>query len=270
MPNHVTNVITASPAVIHAMTREHTEAEKAEMRQKNARRAADYKQRTGDDWPYVEGDAKKLEERFVDFALLVPEPELIFRGGCDMRHPHIVDGVVYEHCWYGWNQEHWGTKWNGYNTQIEPIPGDLCRLQFDTAWSHPIPVMEALAARFPEETIGVEWADEDFGSNLGTYRIVKGQLVDLVEPEYGTDAANELSARIKYGKTYAEVKAEWDADEIDSARRAAFSDRIESEHGVDNGYAVIRERGLEIPSDIVAAISTREQADAYWARKSVA
>lgn len=265
MPNHVTNVITTCPSVVHAITRVHTDAEKAEMRADSAASAARYKERTGEEWPYAERDAARVEERFVDFALLIPEPDRIFRGGCDMRHPHVVDGVVYEHCWSDWNRANWGTKWNGYSTKIEPLDGDLCRLEFETAWSHPTPVMEALAAKFPGETIGVEWADEDFGSNLGTYRIVNGEVVDLFEPERGTDEANELAARLRYGKTYAEVKAEWDADEIDSARKAAFVARIEAEQGVDNGYTAIREQGLEIPEDIIASIATREQADAYWA-----
>lgn len=268
MPNHVTNVITARSEVIDAMTREYTDAEKGEIRRENSEQAARYKERTGDEWPYADHDAERLASRFVDFGMLIPEPDLMFRGGCDMRHPHVVDGVVYPYCWNGWNREHWGTKWNGYKMKIEPLEGGLCRLQFDTAWSHPRPVMAALAAKFPDEDIAVEWADEDFGSNLGTYRIVGGAVVDLVEPEYGTDEANALAARIKYGKTYAEVKAEWDADEIDSARKAALCKRIETERGVSNGYTVIREEGLEIPDDIIASITTVEDAEAYWAGRN--
>jgi hypothetical protein len=264
MPNHVTNVITACPSVVYAMTREHTESEKAEMRKESAESAARYEARTGEVWPYIERDAQRIEARFVDFGLLIPEPESIYRGGCDMRHPHVEDGVVYQHCWSDWNREHWGTKWNGYSTKIEPLDGDLCRLEFETAWNHPIPVMEALAAKFPDETILVEWADEDFGSNLGTYRIAGGEVVDLVEPDHGTDEANELAARVKYGKSYAEVRADWDADEIDHARRAAFCARIEAERGVENGYTVIRAEGLKVPEDIITSIATVEQAEAYW------
>lgn len=265
MPNHVTNIIIASPEVVHAITREHTDAEKAEMRRDAAETAARYEARTGNSWPHSDRDEKRANERFIDFGLLIPEPELIFRGPCNSVHPHVVDGVTYAHCWNGWNRDNWGTKWNGYDTKIEPVEGDLCRLRFDTAWSHPSPVLEALAARFPDEEVTVEWADEDFGYNLGAYRIEGGQIVDLVEPVGGSDAANELAARVKYGKTYAEVRAGWDADEIDSARQAAFAKRIEQERGVDNGYVVMREEGLSVPPDLIESIATIEQANVFWA-----
>jgi len=109
----------------------------------------------------------------------------------------------------------------------------------------------------------VEYADEDFGNNVGTYRIEGGEIVDFRELS-NTDEGNETAARVKYGQSYAEVKASWAADEIEGARSYVFCKRIEKERGVENGYAVIREEGLEVPEDIVAAIATPEQAEQVW------
>lgn len=202
MPNHVTNIITAAPQVIAAITRAHTEEEIAAHYKREAELRASYKARTGEEWPYDE----TLPERFVDFSLVVPEPPNLEQGGCNGQHS---EGVI---CWYGWNIANWGTKWNGYSTEIEPIEGDRARLRFDTAWSHPFPVITALAEKFPGEALEVEWADEDLGSNVGRYTIQAGKDVELFTPEYG-DESLEMACQIKYRTTYAQYKIDNDIDD---------------------------------------------------------
>jgi len=253
MPNHVSNIIIANPKVIHAITREHTAAEIAAHDQQHAETKVRYKERTGNEWPYPQ---EELPKRFVDFELIVPSPPNKEEGGCNSQHE---PGVV---CWYSWNIGHWGTKWNAYSTEIEPLPGDLCRLTFQTAWSHPIPIIEALSAKFPDEEFEVKYADEDFGSNLDHYRIEDGEYFQVAHDPY------ELAAEVLYGRPYAEVKAEWDADNIESARSAAFRKRIETERGVENGYEVIRDESLEVPDDIKAAITTTEDAENFWEKEN--
>lgn len=66
--------------------------------------------------------------------------------------------------WYEWSIENWGTKWNAYNCSL-----DGNRLQFDTAWSHPVPIMRELFRRYQDVLFDVQYADEDAGSNLGKY-----------------------------------------------------------------------------------------------------
>jgi hypothetical protein len=67
----------------------------------------------------------------------------------------------------------WGTKWNAYDQVVEPQEGWL---KFDTAWSCPIPVLEALSKLHPEAEIRVQFADEDIGSNCGMLIIKGGQV----------------------------------------------------------------------------------------------
>ena len=205
MPNHITNVILASPEVVDAITRNHTEEEIAANRKQYAETQARYKERTGNDWPYPADD---MTERIVDFAMVVPEPANIYHDGCNGQHPHVVDGQEMV-CWYDWNVRNWGTKWNAYDTSVTPQPGDLCELRFDTAWSHPAPVIEALSEKFPDEIIEVAFADEDFGSNCGRYKIKGGAVREQFFPDYGEES-RRLAAEVKYpGMTLEELEAEW-------------------------------------------------------------
>lgn len=68
----------------------------------------------------------------------------------------------------------WGTKWNAYDQTLEVDEG---RVQFDTAWSCPVPVFEALSKLHPDAEIVVQFADEDIGSNCGTITLKGGQII---------------------------------------------------------------------------------------------
>jgi Ferredoxin-like domain in Api92-like protein len=153
-------------------------------------------------------DALKDAEGKVDFNLLIPQPENIEVGGCSGKHE---PGVI---CWYTWSLENWGTKWNAYSQDDTPggyrtTPGTA--LQFDTAWAHPEPIIFALSEKFPDVEITVHFADEDLGSNLGSYIILDGEIENVIP--YGSDwnnpAVMDFAARVKYGRSYADLKAEW-------------------------------------------------------------
>lgn len=148
-------------------------------------------------------DALLDEDGHIDFNLIVPQPENIERGGCSGEHPPGVP------CWYIWNTTNWGTKWNGYET--DRVSDEL--LTFETAWSTPIPIFEALAAKFPDEEFSVKWADEDLGYNCGTMQAADGDL-SVSEIQGGSEEANEFASQLRYGMTYADVRREiWGLDE---------------------------------------------------------
>ena len=66
--------------------------------------------------------------------------------------------------WYEWCCRHWGTKWNACEPDWSLDDGMLV---FQTAWSAPFPVIEALAQKYPDLEFTHRWADEDIGSNCG-------------------------------------------------------------------------------------------------------
>jgi hypothetical protein len=86
--------------------------------------------------------------------------------------------------WYNWQIENWGTKWDCYD-HIEIEEGEI---HFNTAWSTPMYALTKLSLMFDDLTIEVQYADEDFGSNVGTYSLQGGELVDLYQPEYSKES----------------------------------------------------------------------------------
>ncbi|GAA2941070.1 hypothetical protein ACFO7V_16755 [Glutamicibacter bergerei] len=211
MPNHVTSIITAPKLVIEAITRGYTPEEiqsyKDEIEELRERELTQWFTAERKESALKIREARAVEmltEKITDFNMAIPQPVNIETGGCSRQHE---EGVI---CWYEWNPKSWGTKWNAYETTVEPRENGLTELRFDTAWSHPYPVLEKLSKKFPSVLIQVSYADEDLGHNIGQYAIKNGERSDLLGIEEGSDEANDFAAHIKYGKTYAELEAEWE------------------------------------------------------------
>jgi len=87
--------------------------------------------------------------------------------------------------WYEWCNKNWGTKWNSSDNC-----NDLAArtIKFSTAWSCPIPIVAALAEKFPDVDFVWKYADEDTGSNTGriTY---KDRNLDITAFENGSAEA---------------------------------------------------------------------------------
>ncbi|MFL9904587.1 hypothetical protein PQR71_41750 [Paraburkholderia fungorum] len=92
-------------------------------------------------------------------------------------------------------RKHWGTKWNACESVANADAGTA---SFDTAWGCPTPVLEALSKRFPDDSIEVIFADEDIGSNCGSFTLKGSEVVS-------SDIADS------YSKQSDEDKAKWRA-----------------------------------------------------------
>ena len=92
--------------------------------------------------------------------------------------------------WYGWRLDKWGTKWNACDTF-----NDDTYVEFNTAWSAPLEIYEALAKMFPDVEISFDWADEDSGYNVGSGNLDDGKLY-YTELEGGSKEAFELYMEI--------------------------------------------------------------------------
>ena len=70
--------------------------------------------------------------------------------------------------WYDWSCKNWGTKWNAYDCQLIKEDNEIT---FDTAWSCPLPILDALAKLCYEHNVSFSgrWADEDAGQNVGIF-----------------------------------------------------------------------------------------------------
>lgn len=163
-------------------------------------------------------DSLSRGDQVVDFNTVVPQPDALFRGdiGDSQTRPATlalggnavnfgamtldlfedVLGVMRSIrktgyvSWYEWNIRFWGTKWNAYRSSR----GDGF-VTFETAWSMPGPVLEALAEKFPAALLTMEWADEDFGSNCGRVQRGPGAEADFI-PAGGSPEANRFAQSI--------------------------------------------------------------------------
>ena len=103
-----------------------------------------------DRWGRVKFDGNDFPSR---------EPQS-FDEAADTGYANVLKhGYAY---WYGWAIEHWGTKWNtspGHCSWAKRAGGE--GVEFRTAWSPPVPVLERLAERFPTAEIQLEYSEPE-------------------------------------------------------------------------------------------------------------
>ena len=111
----------------------------------------------------------------------------------DLGNMYLHNIVTYGcDTWYDWSCEHWGTKWNA----CEVYTSDS-HISFQTAWSVPDPILEALAYLCDRYNVTFKgkYADEDRGSNTG-----------CIDSEYGiTEYENHSHEALQ---TYVELWGE--------------------------------------------------------------
>ncbi|WP_341649977.1 hypothetical protein [Thauera humireducens] len=180
MPNWVTNKIEAPEHVIRAML--------------NSEGRVDFNVAApfpgpNDDWDGIYGDAETAAESVLGVALSNnPRLAMMERSSREridiagMREESFRQFVGmlenYRACGYlhsmDFARKVWGTKWNACEPIAEPDEG---RCKFYTAWSCPTGALIKVSERFPDDVIAVTYADEDLGSNCGTFTLQAGQIV---------------------------------------------------------------------------------------------
>jgi len=181
MPNWVTNKVQAPSHVIRAML--------------NEKGRVDFNTVAPfpgphNDWDAIYGHAEMAAKAVLGIAIsdhpLIAALERGNRERVDIKGMHEDPfrqfvGMLenYRACGYlhgmDFARKVWGTKWNACKPTAEPDEG---RCQFDTAWSCPMGVLLKVSERFPDDAITVTFADEDIGSNCGTFTLKAGQMVE--------------------------------------------------------------------------------------------
>lgn len=130
--------------------------------------------------------------------------------------------------WYDWCCNEWGTKWNSCEPQWCLEEGIL---YFQTAWSAPIPIMEAIAKKYPDLTFTHRWADEDIGNNCGQMTYENGESIDfLIEDE-------RAFAMDVWGYTEDDFDDEYEYDDNYKSDLSGVTDNGEPDV-VDNGLSI--------------------------------
>ena len=125
--------------------------------------------------PVLESYFKKYQEEIKDNDFEKFLEYLLKEKIVDEKYAKTVyeNKEKYGHMdWYSWSLSNWGTKWNA----IEPIIQDNI-IEFNTAWSSPLPIIQKLATMFPKLNITHMWADEDIGNNTGIIEYEMGEVL---------------------------------------------------------------------------------------------
>ena len=181
MPNWVTNKVQAPSHVIRAML--------------NADGRVDFRTVAPfpgpHDWEFIDCAAETAAEMVCKIHLISnPLIATLQQANCERANIKKLSdesfkqflGMLenYHACGYlhsmAFILEMWGTKSNAFEFhQADPDNGTC---QFDTAGSCPMGVLVKLSERFPDDAITVIYADEDIGSNCGTFTLKAGQVVE--------------------------------------------------------------------------------------------
>jgi hypothetical protein len=134
---------------------------------------------------------------------------LVEKGSADLKEGRMALENQKKHGhkdWYSWSNANWGTKWNAYSQQEQ----GLNKIEFQTAWSTPLPVIEKLSEMFPEVQITLRFADEDFGHNCGEIIFKDNVVISEYTPDGGSSEALMLAGDVQgYGlDTYFECYGE--------------------------------------------------------------
>ena len=87
-----------------------------------------------------------VEPSALNFHSLVPVPDEVL-------------AAAYEKAGYDWEKEHWGCKWGATEAAILDEWEGLVMYEFNTAWSPPLELLEALAAKFPNLVFVLEYEE---------------------------------------------------------------------------------------------------------------
>lgn len=144
-------------------------------------------------------DYDKQEERIAKGDLTEGEKSFgVSRGITQEMHDDFVERFGFAD-WYGWQINNWGTKWNASSVYWSD---DNDFVSFNTAWSTPFDLLVALSKKYPQATFEIEYADEDFGYNVGRYVLQNGEEIDTEIPEGGSKEALEMALNIQGGEDY--------------------------------------------------------------------
>ena len=109
----------------------------------------------------------------LDFSKVLPEPDYD-KPKKDGTHNNGVQTELLDAMpdWWHWRNDNWGTKWNlvpnhdGDLTSYDVVAqgDDYIQLVFDTAWSPPNGIYEAIVDKYPD--ISVNWFYREDGVQM--------------------------------------------------------------------------------------------------------
>ena len=69
--------------------------------------------------------------------------------------------------WYDWRVKNWDTKWDAYDVEVTDDDPDQFEVTFNTAWSPPEAICNALREQYPD--LSISWFYDEPGCELAGY-----------------------------------------------------------------------------------------------------
>lgn len=114
------------------------------------------------------GTVENGEETVLDFRNIVQPPDTpSYRDEPDQK----TAKQNYD-WWYNWNVKNWGTKWNSQGARWS---ADDTVINFDTAWSPPLPIVLELSKLFEDVVFALRY-EEGGMAFAGDYVCVNGKV----------------------------------------------------------------------------------------------
>ena len=129
----------------------------------------------------------------IDFNKIIPQPEGLYMGDLGPKEWELYK----DNNWYDWRHKHWGTKWNSYGYEDGvAFYEDKNQIFFMSANSCAIKIAQALSEQYPDVTLRIRYADEDFGYNTGSASFTSGEITESYLPDFGTLEAQKFAADV--------------------------------------------------------------------------
>ena len=69
--------------------------------------------------------------------------------------------------WYDWRLANWDTKWDCYDVEVTDDDPDCTEVEFNTAWSPPEAICNALREQYPD--VKISWFYDEPGCEIAGY-----------------------------------------------------------------------------------------------------
>ena len=115
---------------------------------------------TPDGLAWVDGDVSDHHLSFWNFVR--PDDSIMDEyWGEEPRNRSLAE--MMEHAsnhWYDWNIRNWGVKWDAKDVYFEDWGGNELTYDFETPWSIPMQVYDAMASQYPTLDFSIRFLEE--------------------------------------------------------------------------------------------------------------
>tara|TARA_B100000614_G_scaffold253417_1_gene267320 strand:+ start:413 stop:898 length:486 start_codon:yes stop_codon:yes gene_type:complete len=115
------------------------------------------------DWPNT-----PLHERDVHYGMKYGDKgELPVKEGDPWTRYVFKSTGITDQRWYDWRLQNWDTKWDAYDVEVTDDDPDQLEVTFNTAWSPPDAICEAMRELYPD--LSVSWFYDEPGCEIAGY-----------------------------------------------------------------------------------------------------